>query len=110
MSETKDWIKICADCKEGYPPKDCEYYGEPRGCNAPTYGGPPPRYYEELLSENARLRAALKPVLEVYISQDDNSVSVYDSRLDAAYALNAVREAKRIYAVAEAAGESEVSK
>ena len=27
--------------------------------NAPTYGGPPPRYYEELLSENARLRAAL---------------------------------------------------
>ena len=55
------------------------------------------RYYEELLSENARLRAALKPVLEVYISQDDNSVSVYDSRLDAAFALNAVREAKRIY-------------
>lgn len=47
--------------------------------------------------DNARLRAALKPVLEVYISQDDNSVSVYDSRLDAAFALNAVREAKRIY-------------
>ena len=64
MSETKDWRRICADCKEGEPPNDCEYYGEPRGCNAPTYGGPPPRYYEELLSENARLRAALKPVLE----------------------------------------------
>ena len=30
--------------------------------NAPTYGGPPPRYYEELLSENARLRAALAKV------------------------------------------------
>ena len=59
MRWTKDWIKICADCKEGEPPKYCEYYGEPRGCNAPTYGGPPPRYYEELLSENARLRAAL---------------------------------------------------
>ena len=97
MIETKDWTKICADCKEGYPPEDCEYYGEPRGCNAPTYGGPPPRYYEELREENARLRAALKPVLEVYISQDDNSVSVYDGRLDAAFALNAVREAKRIY-------------
>ena len=62
MIKTKDWTKICADCREGYPPKDCEYYGEPRGCNAPTYGGPPPRYYEELISENARLRAALKVV------------------------------------------------
>ena len=60
MSETKDWRRICADCKEGEPPKDCEYYGEPRGCNAPTYGGPPPRYYDELREENARLRAALK--------------------------------------------------
>ena len=49
---------ICADCQEGNPPEDCEYYGEPRGCNAPTYGGPPPRYYEELREENKRLRAA----------------------------------------------------
>lgn len=60
MIKTRDWTKICADCKEGYPPEDCEYYGEPRGCNAPTYGGPPPRYCEELREENARLRAALK--------------------------------------------------
>ena len=51
----------------------------------------------ELRKDNARLRAALKPVLEVYISQDDNSISVYDSQLDSAFALNAVREAKRIY-------------
>ena len=64
MSGTKDWLKICADCQNGKQPKDCEYYGEPRGCNAPTYGGPPPRYYEELREENKRLRAALKPVLE----------------------------------------------
>ena len=55
------------------------------------------REVAELREDNARLRAALKPVLEVYISQDDNFVSVYDSRLDAAFALNAVREAKRIY-------------
>lgn len=60
MSETKDWRRICADCQKGKPPKDCEYYGEPRGCNAPTYGGPPPRYYEELREENKLLRAALK--------------------------------------------------
>ena len=55
------------------------------------------REVAELREDNARLRAALKPVLEVYISQDDNFVSVYDSRLDASFALNAVREAKRIY-------------
>ena len=51
----------------------------------------------ELREENARLRAALKPVLDAYISQDDNSAEVYDSRLDAAVCVRAVREAKRIY-------------
>ena len=51
----------------------------------------------ELREENERLRAALRPVLDAYISQDDTSAQVYDSRLDAAVALNAVREAKRIY-------------
>ena len=65
MIETKDWCKICADCQDGNPPEDCEYYGEPRGCNAPTYGGPPPRYSEELREENARLRAALKVAEDV---------------------------------------------
>lgn len=64
MSETKDWRRICADCQEGKPPKDCEYYGEPRGCNAPTYGGPHPKYFEGLREDNAHLRAALKPVLK----------------------------------------------
>ena len=87
MSETKDWIKICADCKEGYPPKDCEYYREPSGCNEPTYGGPPPRYYEELLSENARLRAAMKPVLDIVIDRNISDLSM----------AMAIKEAKRIY-------------
>lgn len=41
MSETKDWRKICTDCQEGEPPKDCEYFGEPGGCNAPTMGKHP---------------------------------------------------------------------
>lgn len=50
-----------------------------------------------LREENARLRAALKPVLDAYISQDDPSADVYDSRLDSAFALKSVREAKRIY-------------
>ena len=52
---------------------------------------------EELSSENANLFAALKPVLDVYLSQDDLSVEVYDSRMDGIVAINAVREAKRIY-------------
>ena len=116
MSETKDWFKICADCQEGYPPNDCEHYGEPRGCNAPTYGGPPPRYYAELREENARLRAALKPMLEVSLLYEDGkeinsgdgevctdseyAVSVNGKPIDdhtLAGCLEAVRYAQRIY-------------
>ena len=55
------------------------------------------RLVKKLRSENKRLLSALKPVLDAYISQDDHSAEVYDSRLDAIVALNAVREAKSIY-------------
>ena len=92
MSDTKDWRRICADCREGKPPKDCEYYGEPRGCNAPTYGGPPPRYYDELREENARLHAALKPVLDIVIDRNTSDLSM----------AIAIKEAKRIYNEGEA--------
>ena len=51
----------------------------------------------ELREKNALLRAALKPVLDAYISQDDPSAEVYDSRLDADVCVRAVRDAKRIY-------------
>ena len=50
-----------------------------------------------LQAENARLRSALKPVLDAYISQDDMSNPVYDSRIDAAVCVRAVRDAKMIY-------------
>ena len=62
-SNTKDALKAYNSLASKPIPFDKwleSEYEEPRGCNAPTYGGPPPRYYEELLSENARLRAALK--------------------------------------------------
>lgn len=55
------------------------------------------RLVKKLRSENKRLLSALKPVLDAYISQDDPSVDVYDSRLDAAVCVRAVRDAKRIY-------------
>lgn len=94
MSWTKDWIKICADCREGYPPKDCEYYGDPRGCNAPTYGGPPPRYYDELREENARLRAALKPVLECKVL---SAMTAEVGKGESDYCSNIIFKAQRIY-------------
>jgi hypothetical protein len=40
-NQQKDWRKICAACQEGEPPEDCEYFGEPGGCNAPTMGKHP---------------------------------------------------------------------
>ena len=55
------------------------------------------RLVKKLRSKNKRLLSALKPVLDAYISQDDNSAEVYDSRLDAAVCVRAVRDAKRIY-------------
>lgn len=55
------------------------------------------RLVKKLRSENERLLSALKPVLDAYISQDDPSAEVYDSRLDAAVCVRAVRDAKRIY-------------
>lgn len=38
-----NWTEICAKCMEGdIEPHYCEYYGEPNGCNSPTYGKHPP--------------------------------------------------------------------
>ena len=94
MSEKKDWLKICADCREGYPPKDCEYYGDPRGCNAPTYGGPPLNYYVELKRENERLRAALKPVLECKVM---GAMTAETGQGETDYCSNIIFQAQRIY-------------
>ena len=55
------------------------------------------RLVKKLRSENERLLSALKPVLDAYISQDNPSAEVYDSRLDAAICVRTVRDAKRIY-------------
>jgi len=36
-----DWESICEKCRDGEEPKDCQYYGEPNGCNSPHYGEHP---------------------------------------------------------------------
>jgi len=36
-----DWKAICEKCKDGEIEPDCEYYGEPNGCNSPIYGEHP---------------------------------------------------------------------
>lgn len=59
MSETKDWRKICAACHEGEPPEDCEYYGEPCGCNSPTYGEYPTCKESLQVGNAAKIREAL---------------------------------------------------
>ena len=36
-----DWKATCAKCRDGDIEPDCEYYGEPNGCNSPIYGEHP---------------------------------------------------------------------
>lgn len=36
-----DWKATCAKCCDGDIEPDCEYYGEPNGCNSPIYGQHP---------------------------------------------------------------------
>ncbi len=36
-----DWEAICERCRDGDLEPDCEYYGEPNGCNSPIYGEHP---------------------------------------------------------------------
>lgn len=35
------WKPICEKCHDGDIEPDCEYYGEPNGCNSPIYGEHP---------------------------------------------------------------------
>ena len=36
-----DWKAICEKCHDGEIEPECEYYGEPNGCNSPIYGEHP---------------------------------------------------------------------
>jgi len=58
-----NWEEICKKCnEEGLPNHiDCEYYGEPNGCNSPTYGRHPA--YKRELGNVQKMREALEYVL-----------------------------------------------
>ena len=52
-----DWKETCAKCMDGeIEPRQCEYYGEPNGCNSPTYGEHPP------VGNAAAMREALEKI------------------------------------------------
>lgn len=50
-----DWKAICEKCHDGEIEPECEYYGEPNGCNSPIYGEHP----KASLGNNAAIRKAL---------------------------------------------------
>ena len=69
-----NWEEICKKCnEEGLPNHiDCEYYGEPNGCNSPTYGRHPA--YKRELGNVQKMREALDIILvqlrNIYHSPD----------------------------------------
>lgn len=59
-----DWAEICTKCHDGESPEDCEYFGEPNGCNSPIYGQHP---NTKPCGNSAALREALKRIVAASI-------------------------------------------
>lgn len=57
-----DWKATCAKCCDGDIEPDCEYYGEPNGCNSPIYGEHPK---SAPVGNAAALRDALEEIVEL---------------------------------------------
>lgn len=56
-----DWNEICAKCRDGeVEPEDCEYYGDPNGCNSPIIGR-----HQRTKCDTAKLREALSAALDM---------------------------------------------
>lgn len=60
-----DWKAICAKCHDGEIEPDCEYYGEPNGCNSPIYGEHPTTEKSSAVGDTAAMREALEAVAEL---------------------------------------------
>ena len=50
------WREICAKCQDGEIEPDCDYYGEPNGCNSPIYQHHPMMQF----GNAAKMREALE--------------------------------------------------
>ena len=58
-----DWKETCAKCMDGeIEPRHCEYYGEPNGCNSPSYGQHPTTEKSSAVGNAAAMREALVAV------------------------------------------------
>lgn len=68
-----DWKAICEKCKEGEIEPDCEYYGEPNGCNSPIYGEHPKA---KPVGNAAAMREALRTLRQRF----DKNVMAYQDR------------------------------
>ena len=64
-NQQKDWRKISSACQEGKPPKDCEFYGEPDGCNARPRCIHPTCKESSQVGNAAKMREALENIVKV---------------------------------------------
>ena len=79
----KNWEETCAKCLDGeIEPKDCEYYGEPNGCNSPIHGEHP-----QTVGNAAAWRAALIWIRERMVA------GIYDGSVDCHEVLDKVEKA-----------------
>ena len=61
-----DWIEICEKCHDGEEPPDCEYFGEPNGCNSPIYGQHP-----KMKNNMAKLREVVEVIALVILPEEE---------------------------------------
>ena len=75
---------ICTKCRDGEPPKNCRFFGEPDGCNSPTYG-----HYPQLpIGDCAELRDALEDARNFLLKHccGSSEAQAIISRIDCALA------------------------
>ena len=70
-----EWEFICERCRDGDLEPDCEYYGEPNGCNSPIYG-------EHPKANPAGNAAEMREALELAIKVGDWCCSHTDDPLE----------------------------
>lgn len=83
-----DWKETCAKCMEGdIEPRHCEYYGEPNGCNSPSYGQHPTTEKSSAVGNAAAMREGLIWMKERIIA------AIHDGSLDCSEVLNKIEDA-----------------